>query len=121
MHFSVNILYFSLASFFSPTLLLVFVQPHQPLLPLLYYTRGAFCFCQLLFEGPTQLSFKLFNKGTSFVTAPLCHLFEFLDILIAGPPLLLNYPQLLYLLFFFCHLSKLIPHFAEQFFYYFYL
>ena len=81
---------------FYSTLPLISIQSHCSFLPFSNGGQWLFCFCQLPPNTPIQPSFKFFDKGPSFIATPPGDLFEFLYILVTGPPSLLDCSQLSY-------------------------
>ena len=85
---------------FHSTLPLISIQSYHSFLPLSNGGWQLFCFCQLPSNTPIQPSFKFFDEGSSLIATSPGDLFEFLYILVAGLPSLLNGSQLFYFPFF---------------------
>ena len=104
---------------FHSALPLISIQPHHSFLPLSNGGWWFFCFCQLSPNTSIQPSLEFFDKGSSLIAAPPSDLFEFLYILIVGPPSLLNCSQLFYFPFLLQCFPKVIFYLCEQLLYQF--
>ena len=83
-------------SLFYSTLPLISIQSHCSFLPFSNGGQWLFYFYQLPSNTPIQPSFKFFDKGPSLIATSPGNLFEFLYILVTGPPSLLDCSQLSY-------------------------